>query len=147
MCCDDNMLWYLSPISNISIFCGHIIYLTCLPFWFFCRYEAEIDQGSAYRCCQPWIAILCLPYFWVWGAARGLGVIFQGCTCDEIICWLRKEYSTRTFFRVYPNRIEFNVPKMRIPFGMLGCGSWNADYVTTNVSILLFWKKSLPCIP
>jgi hypothetical protein len=67
---------------------------------------------------------MCLPYFWVWAAARGLGVLLQCCSCDEIVCWLRKEYSTRTFFRVYPNRIEFNVPRMRIPFGLLGCGEY-----------------------
>ncbi|KAK1735125.1 hypothetical protein QTG54_014191 [Skeletonema marinoi] len=95
-------------------------------------YEAEIDQGHAFRCCQPWIAVVCLPYFWVWAAARGLGQVLAGCTCDEVVCWLRKEYSTRNFFRVYPNRIEFNVPNMRIPFGFLGCGSWNADNIITN---------------
>ena len=61
----------------------------------------------------------------------GIGKCFHECTCDEIICWLRKEYSTRTWFRVYPNRIEVNYPKVRF-FGCLGCGSWNADNITSH---------------
>lgn len=32
---------------------------------------------------------------------------------DEICCWVRKEYSTRTFLRVYSNRIETNNPGLR----------------------------------
>ena len=98
------------------------------------RYEAEIDQGHAFRCCQPWLAIMCLPKLWMYAAARGCGQILSGCSCDEVVCWVRKEYSERMFFRVYPNRIEFNIPQMRIPFGFLACGSWNADYIVTNVS-------------
>jgi hypothetical protein len=46
---------------------------------------------------------------------------------------VRKEYSTRRWFRVYANRIETNSPHARFPFGYLGCGSWNADDVTTHV--------------
>eukprot|EP00986_Skeletonema_menzelii_P018973 scaffold27039_cov150-Skeletonema_menzelii.AAC.6 len=97
-------------------------------------YEAEFDQGHAYRCCQPWLAVFFLPAVWVYGAAKGFDYILTGagCSCDEVVCWLRKEYSTRIFFRVYPNRIEFNSPGIRIPFGILGCGSWNADHITTN---------------
>lgn len=52
--------------------------------------------------------------------------------CDETVLWLRKEYSTRKFFRVYTNRIEYNEPVVRFPFGYLGCGSWNADEIVTN---------------
>jgi len=106
-----------------------------------CRYEAEIDQGHGYRCCHPWALCLCLPHFWMWALSRGLGELLKGCSCDESVCWLRKEYSTRTFFRVYPNRIEFNVPQMRIPFGFLGCGSWNADYIKTHVSTSYLREK------
>jgi hypothetical protein len=80
--------------------------------------------------------VIFMPYFWVWAVARGLGELFKGCSCDEVVCWVRKEYSTRNFFRVYPNRIEFNEAKLRIPFGFLGCGSWNSDNITTNVSVL-----------
>ena len=61
----------------------------------------------------------------------GIGKCFQECSCDESICWLRKEYSTRTWFRVYPNRIEVNYPKVRF-FGCLGCGSWNGDQITSH---------------
>ena len=53
---------------------------------------------------------------------------------NEIIacCWTRKEYSTRTFYRVYPNRIELNNPYVRFPWGFCGCGSWNADAVLAH---------------
>jgi hypothetical protein len=58
--------------------------------------------------------------------------MFGWLTCDELCCWVRKEYSARTFFRVYSNRIEFNEPRARIPFGYLGCGSWNEDVIATH---------------
>ena len=43
-----------------------------------------------------------------------------------------RRYTTRTFFRVYANRIEINQPVLRFPFGILGCGSWNADNIVTH---------------
>lgn len=95
-------------------------------------YEAEIDQGRAFRCFRPWICCYLLPHYWVYFVASGLFKIFHECTCDEACCWLRKEYSTRTWFRVYPNRIEVNYPVLRIPFGTLGCGSWNADNIKSH---------------
>ena len=120
-------LWY-------RIFCQFQLLIILLYHYLSKRYEAEFDQGHAYRCCQPWLAVFFLPAVWVYGAAKGFDYILTGagCSCDEVVCWLRKEYSTRIFFRVYPNRIEFNSPGIRIPFGILGCGSWNADHITTN---------------
>lgn len=136
MKCHDDVISYFFANRILKSNHTHLSYL-------YKRYEAEIDQGHAFRCCQPWIAVLCLPAFWVWGAARGFETLLHGCSCDEVVCWLRKEYSTRNFFRVYPNRIESNVPTMRIPFGFLGCGSWNADHIVTNVSLLIRVERTL----
>jgi len=75
------------------------------------------------------------PHMWAYLLTNtimgGIGKCFQECSCDESLCWLRKEYSTRTWFRVYPNRIEVNYPKVRF-FGCLGCGSWNGDQITSH---------------
>ena len=79
-------------------------------------YEADIDQGRAYRCLRPWILLYACPHMWIYLIYSGLfgGVCKMCCnndwTCDEACCWLRKEYSTRTIFRVFPNRIEVNYP-------------------------------------
>lgn len=69
-------------------------------------YEAEIDQGRAYRCFRPWWCVYLLPHALLGVAVQynsGIQKITNQCTCDESVCWLRKEYSTRTFFRVFPN--------------------------------------------
>lgn len=99
-------------------------------------YEAEIDHGYAFRCCRPlwWMMLLpgLVPLLVGIVAANGLGQVCKFCSCDQICCWLRKEYSTRTFFRVYPNRIVVNYPTARWPFGYFGCGSWNADSVMSH---------------
>jgi hypothetical protein len=95
-------------------------------------YEAEVDHGKAFRslrCIGLALAMPCaapciLSSFGVTHCTK--------CSCDEMVCWLRKEYSTRTFFRVYSNRIEVNEPSMRCPFGPLGCGSWNADTILVH---------------
>ncbi|CAB9529109.1 expressed unknown protein [Seminavis robusta] len=84
-------------------------------------YTAEIDNGMAWRCVRPcWIV-----FFQI--------LLTNGCKvhCDEMCCWLRKEYSSRTYYRVYANRIEINNPSARV-FGMLGCGSWAADHVLSH---------------
>jgi hypothetical protein len=125
-------------------------------------YEAEIDHGYAFRCYR--LAVLCL--FTPWGllylASKGCSKLCKALSCDEACCWVRKEYSTRTFFRVYPNRIVYNHPAVRKPWGFFGyverrisllcprlqlisskslgvdvfslcrCGSWNADKIETN---------------
>lgn len=95
-------------------------------------YEAEIDQAKSWkgiRLLMPIIgffSIVCVT----------LAALFQsvirdyGTNVDQACCWLRKEYSTRTFLRVYPNRIEENSPSCRL-FGMCGCGSWDSDNVRT----------------
>lgn len=95
-------------------------------------YEAEIDHGYGFRCFR--LAYLCLltPWGWAYILSQGINKVCQHCTCDEAFCWVRKEYSKRTFFRVYPNRIAFNHPKVRWPFGYLGCGSWNADDILNH---------------
>lgn len=93
-------------------------------------YEAEIDHGMAWRCLRPvWIIFGLVPPLW----PAALGCLQAGmCSCDEIPCWVRKEYATRRYYRVYPNRIEINSPHARIPFGYLGCGSWNGDAVLAH---------------
>ncbi|GAX15728.1 hypothetical protein FisN_3Hh203 [Fistulifera solaris] len=90
-------------------------------------YEAEIDHGQAFRCCSA----LTLPLQFLFkvpsAVFSGLVSTLLHCSFDQPWCWVRKEYSSRTFFRVYGNRIEINQPQLRIPFGFLGCGSWNSD--------------------
>ena len=90
-------------------------------------YEGEVDQGYGYRCLRLEYFCLFCPWCWVYLASAGLNNIFAQCTCDEACCWVRKEYGTRSFFRVYPNRISVNQPTARWPWGYFGCGSWNAD--------------------
>ena len=62
-------------------------------------YEADIDQGRAFRFYRPWVVCYLLPPYWLYVVSTGLNHFFKECTCDESCCWLRKEYSTRTFFR------------------------------------------------
>jgi hypothetical protein len=97
-------------------------------------YEAEIDQGKAFRCLRPAFFCLITPCGLVYVFTKLLGSwsFFAQCTCDEICCWVRKEYSTRTWFRIYSNRIEINNPRVRIPWGLCGCGSWNADKIVAH---------------
>jgi hypothetical protein len=96
-------------------------------------YEAEIDQGLAFHSLRPSYALLCTPCGVLYYASKGIsGQLCSTCTCDEACCWLRKEYSTRTFFRIFPNRIMVNNPRIRVPWGLLGCGSWNADHIMTH---------------
>lgn len=47
-------------------------------------------------------------------------------SCHQLFLILLYSHSNR--FRVYSDRIETNAPQCRF-FGMLGCGSWNADAV------------------
>lgn len=96
-------------------------------------YEAEIDHGQAFRCLNaltlPLQVLAAVPS----AVFSGLSSVFgQKCTVDHPFCWVRKEYSTRSFFRVYGNRIEINEPQIRIPFGFLGCGSWNSDQIVNH---------------
>lgn len=99
-------------------------------------YEAEIDHGRAFRCLRPIFLVFMTPTGWAWLAGAvanyGLGALCMYLSCDEACCWIRKEYSTRTFFRVYSNRIEFNHPTFRFLWGSCGCGSWNADNIVTH---------------
>lgn len=95
-------------------------------------YEAEIDQGRSMR----WFRFMNVckffnPLYWYAIVVAGIGRLRHDCSCDEMCCWVRKEYSTRTWFRVYPNRIEVNYPTAR-GFGMCGCGSWNADHILSH---------------
>lgn len=99
-------------------------------------YEAELDQGRAWRCLRPSIFViviypLLVPFAAVAYLAKNL-FFANGFSADEICCWVRKEFATRDFYRVYSNRIEFNAAVTRIPFGYFGCGSWNADAVLTH---------------
>jgi hypothetical protein len=83
-------------------------------------YEAEIDHGYAFRCYRLAVLCLCTPWGLVYLASQGCSKLFKYFSCDEACCWVRKEYSTRTFFRVYPNRIVYNHPLVRKPWGYLG---------------------------
>lgn len=98
-----------------------------------CLYVAEIDQGHAFRCLRPWLplALACYP---VTAAIAASGLVpLLGCTtCDEMCCWVKKEFSQRVYIKVYPNRVEINYPTMRIPWGLFGCGSWTTDAVRTH---------------
>ena len=84
-------------------------------------YQAELDHGKAFRFFSfQWLLFIKPP-----------GLI-EKMSCDEMCCWVRKEYSTRTYFRIYPNRIDVNEPTCRCPFGCLGCGSWNGDKIVSH---------------
>jgi hypothetical protein len=96
-------------------------------------YEAEIDQGKAWRgirLLMPIMLVLSLPFVVIASLCK-TALKDYGTNGDESCCWLRKEYSTRTFLRIYSNRIEVNTPSCRI-FGLFGCGSWNSDSVINN---------------
>ena len=88
-------------------------------------YSAEIDNGKAWRSCRPgsfmWFYISV-----VWNC--GFDQMTKLMNCDEVCCWVKKEYSKRVFYRVYPNRIEINDVNIRLPWGLCGCGSWNSDW-------------------
>ena len=92
-------------------------------------YEAEMDHGRGFRCLRCEYCLILTPCGLVWLFSRSLFSLCKMFSCDEACLWVRKEYSTRTYFRIYPNRIETNYPKVRFPFGYLGCGSWNADNI------------------
>lgn len=95
-------------------------------------YSAEIDHGKAFRCLRFVYLLLLTPCGFAWLLTQTLFQLCKVCTCDEVCCWLRKEYSTRTYFRIYPNRIEVNEPAVRFPYGLLGCGSWSADAIVAH---------------
>ena len=96
-----------------------------------CLYEAEYDQGVGWRCLRPaWL--ICIHNLLIWIIAVGIANFFKHVTCDQACCWVRKEYSSRIFFRVYSNRIETNIPYKRWPWGLLGCGSWNTDNIKVH---------------
>lgn len=96
-------------------------------------YEAEIDQGKAFRCFRLVFVCFFTPWGLAWLISQSVYKLCTICTCDEMCCWVRKEYSSRSFFRIYSNRIEVNEPQVRFPFGYLGCGSWNSDKIVVNV--------------
>jgi len=95
-------------------------------------YEAEIDHGYSFRGLRLSYLCLCTPWGLVYLLSKGLSKLLTIFPCDEAFCWVRKEYSTRTFFRIYPNRIGFNHPKVRFPWAYCGCGSWNADQILAH---------------
>lgn len=91
-------------------------------------YQAETDHGHAYRSLRPialatCVTALCNPYMYFSGAC---------CSCDEMCCWLRKEYSTRNVYYVYSNRVVYNRSRLSFPFGPLGCERWNHDTIVTH---------------
>lgn len=94
-------------------------------------YEAEIDQGHPFRCFNLGCLCFLWPPFWIYLATHGIKKFARELSCDEMFFWIRKEYMTRTFFRVYPNRIEVNEPSCRL-FGWMGCGSWSADDILVH---------------
>lgn len=97
-------------------------------------YEAEIDHGRSYRSVRLAYCCFFTPWGVAWMLAKGYTCwqLCGRCFCDEVCCWVRKEYSTRMYFRIYPNRIEVNKPKVRFPFGYCGCGSWSSDNIVAH---------------
>mmetsp|Transcript_15660 Transcript_15660/g.42042 ORF Transcript_15660/g.42042 Transcript_15660/m.42042 type:complete len:473 (-) Transcript_15660:498-1916(-) len=51
---------------------------------------------------------------------------------DQPLLWRTKQYHLRTYVHIYNNRIEANYPTVRLPWGLLGCGSWNEDNVVVH---------------
>ncbi len=95
-------------------------------------YDAKVDPGTAFRCLRPIYLIYLCPPMWVYMAATGVQDVLKNFTCDQTCCWVRKEYSSRSYVRIYSNRIELNQPKLRW-FGAMGCGSWNTDGITIHL--------------
>jgi hypothetical protein len=96
-------------------------------------YQAEMDSGQAYRCYRPATLCLCTPWGLAYVVANyGLCSLCILLPWDEACCHVRKEYSTRRWFRVYPNRIAANSPHLRCPYGLLGCGSWTKDDIVNH---------------
>jgi len=69
-------------------------------------YEAEIDHGKGFRCIRFEFCCIFTPCGLAWLLSSSLSQLCAICSCDEAFLWVRKEYSTRTHFRIYPNRIE-----------------------------------------
>lgn len=93
-------------------------------------YEAEIDQGRGCRALRPLLCVLtflALPFAILYSCIKSV-ISSYGLNFDESCLWIRKEYMTRTYYRVYSNRTETNSPVCRL-FGMCGCGSWNGDNI------------------
>jgi hypothetical protein len=103
-----------------------------------------MDQGVAFRCCAYWC--WAIPCFWPFYACMNGTQLNRACDCTPMCCWLRKELSTRTVYRLYANRIEVTAPTTRIPWACCGCGSWNLD----NTSVYVFDRgafgfQRVPC--
>jgi len=103
-----------------------------------------MDQGVAFRCCAYWC--WAVPCFWPLYACLNGSQLNRACDCTPMCCWLRKELSTRTVYRLYANRIEVTAPTTRIPWACCGCGSWNVD----NTSVYVFDRgafgfQRVPC--
>jgi hypothetical protein len=102
-------------------------------------YEAELDNGRAWRCIRPfWGTVVCFPV--MIAQAYSLG----GFSCDEVCCWVRKEYSTRSYYRVsfcqpeaWHNQQSYS---MLIPLGSI---QWMILY--GNRSIPIEWSIMLHC--
>eukprot|EP00304_Pavlova_gyrans_P012124 CAMPEP_0206051550 /NCGR_PEP_ID=MMETSP1466-20131121/31734_1 /ASSEMBLY_ACC=CAM_ASM_001126 /TAXON_ID=44452 /ORGANISM="Pavlova gyrans, Strain CCMP608" /LENGTH=487 /DNA_ID=CAMNT_0053426679 /DNA_START=1 /DNA_END=1464 /DNA_ORIENTATION=+ len=75
----------------------------------------------------------------------------QGCPegvskFDQPAMWKIKQYDLRTYVHVFNNRIEANYPTVRFPWGILGCGSWNADNVVVHYFDRgAFGFRQVPC--
>jgi hypothetical protein len=91
-----------------------------------------MDIGAAFRCYRLIYFCFLSPCGLAYLSSKGILASCSMCPCDEACCYLRKEYSTRRFYRVHANRIVYNTPSIRIPWGVLGCGSWSADQVLTH---------------
>ena len=94
-------------------------------------YVAQNDEGEAFKCCANWA--LALPCCWPRAVSMGWNQLSSLCDCTPICCWVKKELSTRTVYRVFSNRIEVSMPSTRFPWACLGCGSWNIDNVRPYV--------------
>ena len=56
-------------------------------------YSAEIDNGRAFRCVRPEHVLWLCPPLWPVILAGGMNAMCKSCsTCDEVCCYVRKEY-------------------------------------------------------
>lgn len=101
-------------------------------------YSAQIDQGMAFHAMT--ILNYLMPCYWPYDLMKCAKspidcLLFCDGRCDltAIRQWVRKEYSTRTVYYIYENRVVTTHPKLRFPWACCGCGSWNIDHYTVNV--------------
>jgi len=112
------------------------------------RYKDHvISEGPCASACSCPFPFMCLAYVYaLWevytckGCPRGVRAF------DQPALWEARQYADRAYLHVYSNRIEANFPTARIPWGLLGCGSWNEDKVVVHYFDRgAFGFRQVPC--